>query len=261
MSIYIRGKQAELVAVYADDSPVIEIWAGDSLVWPDVTDCAGGIIIEQPAQDSADYRYWLHALSAIEDGDIGLTLYLKFEVDGVDYYINRAPRGKQRVVLEGNIIKLNARQQAALAGKVGQTVSVKAAIPERLAEWRKFPDYNSTENVHKSRWSLPLLEDSCFRLSAYKGQKREWAYNQIFHATTFPSNTEFEIGFNEGITSKGRYPYELTTAKLADIEPVNGDYITEVSYNLYGAARCDKGITIVYPAFERTFELNVVSTF
>lgn len=260
MSIYLQGRKAELVSVVAGYEPVIEVWSGDSMVWPDITDSAGGIIIEPPPSTSEDYRYWLHALDAIETLTVGNNCYLKFEVDGVEYYINKAPRGAQRVVLEGNIIKLNKQQQAAMAGKVGETIIAKAKVPAREAGWRTIPNYNNPAYETLITWSLPLIEGTYFRISAYKGQKREHAYNQVHYVTSLPSNTRYNIGYTYVAGARGRYFYTLDTGAVEG-EFITSDYAIKVSCNLYGAAYSDRGITVVYPGFEKEFELTVVAVY
>ena len=259
MSIYIKGKEAELVSVQADGEQVLEIWADDKMVWPDITGESGGILIEPPA--ASEWRYWLHALDGVEKGDINHARYMKFEADGVDYYINRAPRGKQRVLLEGNIIKLTAAQQAALAGKVGATLEIKVEMPEREAEWRSFENANNPNVYQEIFWPLPVLSGSFVRINVWKGQKREYGYVNVSKVTSWPSQGSVDVGYSHILMTRGRYYATLES------EPVQADGLSDrdgtmsVTFNTYGAADSGKGIIVVFPAFSKIFSVNVLAEF
>lgn len=259
MSIYIQGKDADMVGILQGDEDVIEVWQGDDLIWPDITGSSGYIMIEPPKRDNTDYAYWQHALSDIEDGSINNAQYLKFVVDGEEYYINRAPRGKQKVILEGNMIKLDARQQKALAGKIGEYLPVKAKIPSRYSAWRKFTNYDSTAQVYKARWTETLLPDSHFEISAYKGQKREWAYAQMIKAVSYPSNKEISLNHSWSIQQQGRYNFSRSSRSLTISDIVNTDNSVELHYNVYGSTGCRQGVAIWFPAFEKEFQLKVIA--
>lgn len=259
MSIYLQGKEAELVGIEQDNAAIIEVWTEDGMVWPDITGAAGGVVIEPPASSSDDWPYWQHALSAAETRNVGNTCHLRFTVDGVDYYINRAPRGKQRVVLEGNVIKLNSGQQAALAGKLGEYVEVQAVVPTRYGGWRQFPYSNNTSSRTSRSWNLPFLPQTYFELSGSKGQKREWAYVQFVEAVSLPSGHITKYNVDKAITGKGRYAFTEYSPKVQDI--VNNDNACELIFNTYGSTYCNNGVRPVWPGFKKVFQLRVIAEF
>lgn len=259
MSIYLQGKEAELVGIVCGDDAIVEVWTDDGMVWPDITGAAGGVVIEPPASSSDDWPYWQHALSAVETGNVGNTCHLRFTVDGVDYYVNRAPRGKQRVVLEGNVIKLNSSQQAALAGKLGEYVEVQAVVPTRYGWWRQFPYSNSTANRFSVSWNMPLLPRTRFELSGRKGQKREWAYVNFIESVSLPSGyiTKYN-GYNQ-ITGKGRYIFTVYSPEVQEV--VNNDNACELIFNTYGSTYCANGVRPIWPGFKKVFQLQVIAEF
>ena len=259
MSIYLQGKEANLAGVYQGDEDIIEIWQGDEKIWPDETGVSGYLLIEAPAKGNEDYAYWKHALSDVEDGEINNAKHLMFEVEGQQYYINQAPRGKQKVLLEGNMIKLNATQQKALAGKVGEYLTVKAKMPARYSAWRTFKEKNPADAVLKAKWAEILLPDSHFEISAFKGQKREWAYVQMHKAVSLPSGKEFVFNMSWQIQQQGRYDFTRNSDALLGKDIDYSDTSVELEYNAYGSAGCRQGVAIWFPAFEKEFQLKVIA--
>ena len=259
MSIYLQGKEADLVGMYLDDDDIVEVWQGDDKIWPDETGMSGYLMIEPPSRDSKDYAYWKHAISDIENGSSDNSKYIMFEVEGQQYYINNAPRGKQKLVLEGNMIKLNAAQQKAFAGKIGEYLTVKAKMPARYSVWRTFANYNSTTSVLNAKWTELLLPDSHFEISAYKGAKKEWAYVQMFKAISYPSGKEVDLNINWQIQQQGRYDFNRSSRSLTEEDIVTTDSSVEFQFNVYGSTGCRQGVAIWFPPFEKEIQLKVIA--
>lgn len=260
MSIAVNGKETWLGQIWAGGA-VDAVYTGDTQVWPDVSGEDGGIMIDTPLAGTWDYLYWLHAVDASETLPATETCYLKFTVEGVDYYLNSAPNGEQVVYLDGSVIKLTKKQKQALAGKLTDTLTLEAVVPVRDKQWKKFQLQNSTTTRFKSTWYLPLLPDTCFVMSVYKGQKREWAYTDIFSVESLRSKTVIELNSNVVAGSKGRYNFENRSRKIQEEEIVLTDSTCTLTYNGYGATGCRDGVTPVWPAFEKTFNINIISIF
>lgn len=260
MSIVVNGRDTWLGQIWADGM-VEAVYSGDVMVWPDVSGEDGGIMIEAPPYGSLDYLYWLHAVDATETGPVSDLCYLKFTVDGVDYYVNNAPNGKQVVELDGNVLKLTKRQKEALSGKLTDSIQLEAEVPERGEQWRTFRPINSTSSRFSSVWYLPMLPGTRFHMSMYKGQKREWAYTQIFEATSLPSGEVIALNSSVTATSKGRYDFHNYTRVIGENELVLTDSATKLTYNAYGASGVRKGVTPIWPKFSRVFNLDIISIF
>lgn len=259
MSIYLQGKEADLVGMYLDDDDVIEVWQGEDKIWPDETGISGFLIVEPPAKTDANYPYWKHAISQIENGNSNNSKYIMLEVEGQEYYINNAPRGKQKLVLEGNMIKLNAAQQKAFAGKIGEYITLKVKMPARYSAWRNFNARDDASGMLTAKWTEILLPDSAFEVSAFKGQKKEWAYVQMFKATTYPSQTEIAINQNWSIQQQGRYDFTVSSNYISGSQIVSTDNSVELRFNVYGSTGCRQGVAIWFPAFEKEIQLKVIA--
>lgn len=254
--IAIEGRENILGSVWADGE-IEAIYAGDVLIWPDVSG-QGGIMIEPPARGTMEYLYWVHAVDAAVN-DAGS--YLKFTIGGVDYYINKAPNGAQLVLLEGNVLKLSKEQSEALAGKLGRELQVYAEVKERKNEWRKFTDNNDVDNRFSYVWYLPLLPGSKFAVSCSKGRKNEWAYVRFYAIESLGSGMEIDIDSTQAATSSGRYTFEFTSREVRADEVVLTDSACRFDFNTYGSAGCNQGVTPVWPAFDYIFSVNIISIF
>lgn len=260
MSIAVQGREDVLSQIWADGD-VEAVYLGDEQVWPRLDGYEGYVMISPPATGTLKYLYWLHAVDNSRVTEATEENYLMFTVDGVDYYINSAPNGKQKVVMEGNTLKLTKAQQEALKGKIRDKLIMKCKLPFRTPYWRTFPNNNDVNNRFRSNFYLPLLPYTQIEISAVKGLKSETAYVDFYKVVSLPSGKELDVRSGYAAGGSGRYAFKYNTRNLTLEELELTDTRCVVEYNTYGSAGCDKGVSPRYPAFDQHIEVDVISIF
>lgn len=260
MSIAVQGREDVLSQIWADGD-VEAVYLGDEQVWPRTEGYEGYVMISPPATGTLKYLYWLHAVDNSRVTEATEENYLMFTVDGVDYYINSAPNGKQKVVMEGNILKLTKAQQEALKGKIRDKLVMKCKLSMRTPSWHLFSNKNDIENKEHSYFYLPLIPFTQIEISAVKGLKSETAYVDFFKIISLPSGTELDVRAKHAAGSSGRYPFTCSTRNITLEEMVLTDTRFVVEFNVYGATGCDKGISPKYAPFDQHIEVDVISIF
>lgn len=241
--IYLDGSNTSLMAIFAGDERYDELWVGNDKIWPDVTG-AGGVVIQLPDAGTRDYQYWMHAIDASEDGNG----YIKFTVDGTSFYINSGPNGAEVVQLRGDIISLNARQRELIAGKLLDSFSVICEVKQRTK-----PIFSGSI-IRANRTNvvmLPVLAGTRFQYSQACGRKGEWSWSRL-KIISKPSGKEL---LSDGVDKQSRtwvsYEFSATYALSSDT-----GYISEASIDGGGWMR---NLSVIYPAFRRAFQLNIIS--
>lgn len=260
MSIAVQGREDVLSQIWADGD-VEAVYLGDEQVWPRTEGFEGYIMIAPPKLGELQYLFWLHAVDNSQITEATEENYLKFTVDSVDYYINSAPNGKQKVVMEGNTLKLTKAQQEALKGKIKDKIVMKCKLPSRTPHWRLFSYNNDIENRFQSYFYLPLLPYTQIEISAIKVQKSETAYVEFYKVTSLPSGKEIDVRTGFAVGGSGRYSFTRNTRNLTLEELTLTDTRCAVEFNTYGATGCDKGVSPKYPAFDQHIEVDVISIF
>ena len=263
--ISVGGKANNLMAIWGGDlTPYDEVYVGDVRVWPDVTG-DGAFVIRRPEFGTLDFLYWLHAVDATEDADARKRgAYMRFKVNGKMYYINRGPSGSEVVKLDGDVVNLTKRQMEQMLPYLGDTVDVHSYVPQRQGESLYGTRINQfAENIfERKEWYLPLLPDTRIKLVAHKGAKKEYAYANNINIKGLPSGHMYLRQAAYSATGKGRYHWG-TEWNISNV--VLTDNAMEGTLNLYGSAdytdltTTKQGLFPVYPAFSRTFRLDIVS--
>lgn len=260
MSIAIHGREELLTQVWADGD-VEAIYLGDEQVWPSTNDWGGNVMIGPPEAGTFKHMFWLHAVDNSMITEASEENYLKFTIDGVDYYINSAPNGEQVVKLEGNILKLTRQQKEALTGKLMGTIRVWCKVPQRAPYWRPFKPTSGADEKLTAYFYLPMIPYSHFLLSGRKGRKEEPARVKFYKMVSLPSGKEIDMTAEYAATGSGRYEIEYRTRNVAENEVVYGDTRSVVEFNAYGSAEPNKGIAAVYGPFNMYFDVTIVSIF
>lgn len=263
--ISVGGKANNLMAIWGGDlTPYDEVYVGDVRVWPDVTG-DGAFLIKRPDFGTLDFLYWLHAVDATDDADARRRgAYMRFRVGGRMYYINRGPNGAEVVKLEGDVVNLSNRQMEQMLPYLGDSVDVECYVPQRQGDSLYGTQRNDWhEDVfEKKEWYLPLLPDSKIKLLAHKGARKEWAYANNINIKGLPSGHMYLSQASNTATGKGRYHWG-TEWIISNV--VLTDNAMDGTLNLYGCAdytdltQTKQGLFPVYPAFSRTFRLDIVS--
>ncbi len=260
MSIAVQGREDVLSQIWADGD-VEAVYLGDEQVWPRTEGYEGYVMISPPEVGTLQYLYWLHAVDNSRVTEATEANYLMFTVDGVDYYVNSAPNGKQKVTMEGNILKLTKAQQEALKGKIKDKLTMKCKLPSRTPYWRVLPDKNDREHRENAYFYLPLIPYTNIEVDAAKGLKNETAYVDFYKITSYPSGVEIDIRQSYAVGGSGRYDFVRNSRNIPLEELVLTDTRFSVEYNTYGATGMNKGISPKYPAFDQHIEVDVISIF
>ena len=252
--IAIDGDPNKLHSIWSGDERYDEVYAGDDRIWPDFTG-GSGFVVQLPDADSLEYLYWLHAVDASET-DIPA---MWFEANGKRYYLNCAPNGKTMVRLDGDTVQLSSKQYEEIMPYLQDGVEIYVNVPERLSS-SLYPVYKNDPSYSESKkWLLPLLPYTQIVARAHKGQKREWAYLNNINVSGLPSGKRYLTNTNYNDTGKGRHDFEGVWV-ISDVNP--NDRLWEGSLNAYGAAGfitgAKQGLFAKYPAFSRTFKLNII---
>lgn len=260
MSIAVQGREDVLSQIWADGD-VEAVYLGDEQVWPRTEGYEGYVMISTPEPGTLKYLYWLHAVDNSRITEATEENYLMFTIDGVDYYINSAPNGKQKVVMEGNILKLTKAQKEALKGKIRDKLVMKCKLPFRTPYWRVIQNENDSTKRFTAYFYLPLLPYTNIEISASKGQKNESAYIDFYTVTSLPSGKELDVRAGYAASGGGRYDFSYNTRNLTLEELDLSDSSCVVEYNTYGCTGNNKGISPKYPAFDQHIEVDVISIF
>lgn len=242
--IYLDGSSTSLMSICSGNERFDELWVGDDKIWPDVTG-SGGFVIELPAAGTLEYQYWLHAVDASEDGNEG---YMKFTVDGTDFYINSGPNGSEVVQLRGDIISLNEKQREMIAGKLLNAFTVTCEITKRTKPIfsRAIFGESLTNGV-----LLPVLRGTLFQYSQACAGRGNWSWSRL-KIISKPSGLEL---LSNGVDKKSRtwitYGFTASQAPASDT-----GYLSQASISGSGWIR---DLSVTYPAFSREFQLNIIS--
>lgn len=264
MSLFFPNQQ-EPILVFCDGEPVESIWLGEQ-VWPTNTVANFGVRVALPTPGTLDYLYWLHAVDAVTNGKVNdSSLFLKTTLHDEDYYLIKSPNGCKRLHIDGDVLELTTGVSEQLGIHAGDVLEVKAHIPQRYGDRFRLtyePTWDSSRRA--SRWVMPLLPGTAFNARWHKGQKREDSYCNLLSVLSLPSDKISNIYTRGILGGKGRYSGGITSRKLTQDEIDVNDRFFELSFVIYGngAGMLDgQGVCPVWPAFERTFSLNVISVF
>lgn len=248
--IYLDGSNTSLIAVYSGDERFDELWVGDDRIWPDVTG-SGGFVIQLPAAGTLEYQYWLHAVDASEEGNAG---YMKFTVDGTDFYINSGPNGSEVVQLRGDIISLSRKQMELIGGQLGVTICIHAEIQDRSSK-----QYEGTALCF-----LPYLKDTQLKVVFGKGKKRRWAGRKftvssresgVVHYGGSCETSEHKRGTKTRILPANTHKwYNRVYNNTMQV----GETMLQIETKAIGSGT-GGGVTLMWPAFRKDFELEVIS--
>lgn len=266
MSIYIQGREYNLAGIHAGDEDVIEVYSGEEKVWPEAED-GGGLInltdVPRPAhvedgvvvEADEGYFHWLYMLDAIHKGETDSSCYLRFKVNGVYYYIGNAPRGEESVQIEGDTIKLTEVQKSAIEGRIGDKIVLEAKMVDRVLSWQDIKKGTGTYT-----WRYPIIEGTYFKLDFYATPPESWLYTfvSVNKVRVLPNDETVYISDTKQAPDEGRYTMSTTPLSAVggqnitqEVETLNGGYIDSQG----------KGIAMVCPAFEKTFELSYITDF
>lgn len=261
MSICIQGKEYNLAGIHAGDEEVIEVYSGGEKVWPAVAD-GGGLInltdvprpahVEDGAVVEADegYFHWLYMLDAIHKGETDSNCYLRFQANGVYFYIGKAPSGEQSVEIEGDTLKLTEAQKFAIAGQLGDKIVLEAKMVDRVLGWQEIKKGTGTYT-----WRYPIIDGTYFKLDFYATPPESWNYTfvSVNKVRVLPNDEIIALSDTLQAPDEGRYTMSTTPLSAVggqnitqEVETLNGGYVDSQG----------KGIAMVCPAFEKTFELS-----
>lgn len=263
MSVSVQGRDNAIAQVWADGE-VEAVYVGEEQVWPDMSG-EGGILIEAPADVSAAAVSWKLAIDAADNFKADENQYTKFTVDGVDYYINSAPNGAERVMLEGNVLRLTKKQKAALVGKLGNELEILIKYPERRTGWQNFQVSDDTTARFEATWYMPLMAGMMFVVSGYKSATSQFTASSAARIimetlTCKPSGTILDID-TDTLKGQGKYKFEVKSRALKAAEVNTTDTSFTLKYNVKGAVENVKGIAPIWPALETRVKVKVISLF
>lgn len=252
MKIIHQGRQRRFIGASIGDTPVVEIWQGDKMIWPNMEGLAHRIVVELPKQGTLDWQYWVHALDAISKEATPAT-YLKFVEDGLDFYINHSIDGTEPYILDGNT--LTVELDGVLADQLGEYLTVYARIAARTGV-----TYYEGDNVSP----LPFLKNTKLQVKWNKGKKRKYA-GCVFNVAGADSGTVHFGGSCETSEHKRGTKTRVlpdNTHKWYNAVYNNDAIPTDTSLNISVSTIGSGGggkVTPLWPAFTRTFKLKILS--
>lgn len=232
MSIFVNAR-SEVSEMWAGNN-VDAVYVGETQVWPDVANMAGGIELELPAKDTLDWVRFTVVLNSFDYGGADkYTNFMRFTVDGEDYYINAAPQGCNLVKLVGNVIELTDEQKKVLGDKIGSQLKIDLSCGATTI--------TGIDNNSELVWAMPWVRGSEMKGNFELSQDCSGSFS--FEVKGVPSNVVHLSGrvpFDEndatnkwiswntfnGVIKKDKV--EIGNADIWDWEEVPGDYAVAV---------------------------------
>ena len=262
----VQGRQRRFISADIGGTPVQEIWLGDKQIWPNTEGVATRIVVALPQVGTLDWQYWVHALDSTKYKATPAN-YMKFVVDGLDFFINHAYDGTTPYRLEGNELSIDL-YDGALIDQLGEYLEVKAKIPTR---WWKIEN-SATDGVPVSSYcNLPYLDGTLCSIAFNKGAKKPY-YLWDSSITATPGGQTLLVwhygtgehkrgwkgkGFqpmNESFVWDGDEKWQIGTAQM--YEGAEGMKATHV---LQWQRDVPVSIEFQFPAFTRVFKLKIIS--
>ncbi len=225
-------------------------------VWP-----GGGARIRRVAFDlseleaSRDLAYWLHALEATAAVS-SERCYLGFEVAGRKYRVNTTHDGIALVMYSLGAIDFGENGPGMGDLLVGSEITLTANIPARESL-----EYNG-EGLELP---LPYLTDTQLRVCFSKGKKRKWAGrrfevqgqpSQVVHYGGSCETSEHKRGKKTRILPGNTHKwYHRVYNNVMEA----GDKSLVIDSVPRGSATQSHGVTLLWPAFKKTFTLKVTA--
>ena len=241
----VQGKQRRFVSADLGGVPITEIWLGDKRIWPDMEGVARRIVVQLPAQGTREWQYWVHAVDSVND-KASSSNYMKFTVNGLDFFINHSYDGTPPYKLKGNELTLDL-YDGVLIDQLGTTLSIDCVIPKR--EERLSGAYSGGEKTVRS--AFPLLPGTITQWQ-HEGWKRggdSWWHETV---TSEPDGTTL---VDSGYRKSGRTA--VTHSSAIENSPATGTY-WEALISMTGLGQIN-WYTAIYPAFKYTFNLKIIS--
>lgn len=251
--IYLDGSSTSLLSIWSGDERYDEVWVGGDKIWPDVG-TGGGFLIRIPDAGTLDYQYWLHAVDAIENGGAG---YMKFTVNGTDFYVNDGPNGAEVVQLRGDVIALTAKQLEMMGGPPGERIELEADIKQREGVEKVI---RANKENYEMSWELPLIAGAQFQVKLTNYSSSHSSYGAVTEFYSMPSGKAFP-GFSVMKHQRTRIT-SADTVKEGDV-PV-GDTACKAQAYTSGGCYYDPSksqyqyVVPVWPSFKKVFTLDVV---
>lgn len=255
MNIIYQGKQRRFVGASIGDTPAIEIWKGNKMIWPITDGIAHRIYVELPKRGTRDWQYWVHALDAVSTA-AAPNNYMRFTVQGVDYYINSSFDGTEPYILDSNA--LTVQIDGVSADFLGATLDVNAVIKRREGTHEKFVT-DKYEPLQHRDVDMPLLDGTCVGMSVSDHSKKRSLYANAGPITSLPSGKVYGQMVNIGKTnSEAQFetPKEWVKGVPGTDDSFGFDFqLSRAGYNLPPY----QWTYPIYPAFTYTFKLPIIS--
>lgn len=255
MNIICQGRQRRFVGASLGDTPVVEIWQGDKQIWPITEGIAHRIMVELPKKGTLDWRYWVHALDALNEG-AAPNNYMRFTVQGVDYYINSSFDGTEPYMLDSNV--LTVQLDGAAIDLLGATLDVTAVIKRREGTREKFVT-DKYEPLQHREINMPLLAGTCIGMEVSDHSSKRSLYANAGPITSLPSGAVYGSLVNIGKTN-GVAKFETPREWVKKVTPTDSAFgfdfqLSRAGYNVPPY----QWTYPVYPAFTYTFKLPIIS--
>lgn len=255
MNVVIQGRQHRFVGGSLGDKPITEIWLGDKQIWPNTEGLARRIVVELPKKGTRDWQYWVHALQATEN-KAAPNNYMRFEHEGVPYYINHSADGTEPYRLDGNA--LTVELDGILIDQLGDYLEVEANIASREGETQVIKAYETT---YAMDWDMPLIAGTQFKIKLTNYSSKKSSYGAVTEFYSMPSGKAFP-GFGVSKHQRTRIT-GADTVKEEDV-PVDDTACKAQAYTTGGCYYIPSEgkyqyVVPVWPAFKRKFKLKIIS--
>ena len=248
MRLIVNGQRKRFISAMLGDKPITEIWLGDRKIWPDPTGVARRLVVELPKPGTLDWQYWVHAVDATKEVS-SQNNYMKFTVDGEDFFLNSTYRDMPPYKLEGDVISLDG-YDGAYIDSLGTHLEIEAVINQRYVVLSGV-SLDDEERTLESQ--LPLLNNSrleCQWWTWHSGKDSFFSEK----VTSLPSGTLV-------LDSTARKSARRVTIYGLD-RPLPQIPASDTGWN---AVIKEEGDGVIdwyrafYPSFKKTFKLRIIS--
>ena len=243
----VKGRKRRFIGGEHDGRRLLEIWQGDKKLWPS-DDVAYRIRVKLPETGSLDWIYWVHAVDSVTRGKCTSQNYLRFEIDGLLYYLQQSPDGTLPYVLDGDVLELRMAADGVPADLLGGSLKVDAVIPKR---WHSLRYADLANGSISGSSELPLLDGTVVGYSKACWRRKSGCSSGISVHSMFSETEKLNTSFYKQSRSWSAYSWQINGI-------VPGD--TRWKYDVWISGQGTlNNVFAQYPAFKRTFNLKIIS--
>lgn len=243
----VKGRKRRFIGGEHDGRRLLEIWQGDKKLWPS-DDLAYRIRVKLPETGSLDWIYWVHAVDSVTRGKCTSQNYLRFEIDGLLYYLQQSPDGTLPYVLDGDVLELRMTSDGVPADLLGGSLKVDAVIPKRRYTIHPGGVQNSAISGSSE---LPLLDGTVVGYRQACWRRKRGSTSDIRVYSMFSDTLKLKNTLYKQSRTWQEYSWQINGI-------VPGD--TRWRYNIWISGQGGlNNVFAQYPAFKRTFNLKIIS--